>query len=396
MADAVTEYQRLLFRHATDLEGYEDGLVLLLANLLAETERDLVDQIRRRLERLGEGPMSPRRLQRLELLLRDIRELRTQAWADFNKRMRQELFDFAKSEVAFAADAFEDAVGLEGIALSTPLVAQLRAAVFERPFRLNANDARTLAEFMAGIREQDVERITNAIRIGMLEGESIEQIVRRVRGTRAANYQDGVLALSQRNATTIVRTAVNHFSNAARATLWEGNDDIIFGLVWVAVLDRRTTLICQSRDGHVAPNGNNPIPRTVKLPRLQPPDARPPAHANCRSILVALLSPEGLIGNRPFVVERGSGRRITFGSAAARSRWANARIGQVPARTTYEQFIRNEDFDFMVEVYGRDRARLLRDGGLSLEDLVQRNGRNYSLAELRRRNAGAFRKANLN
>lgn len=398
MPTSNSEYQRLLFRHATDLEGYEEEFIAALVLLLRDTEEDLVLQIRRLLESLefGGSRVTPARLERLERMLVKIRELRTRAWADYNKALRQELFDFAKDEVEFARTAFKIAIQLEGIELAAPSAATLRSALFERPFRLNANDARTLAEYMAGLRARDAQQIEQAIRIGFIEGQTLDQVIQRIRGTADSGYTNGILHATRRDAATIARTGLNHFANAARATLWEGNDDIILGLVWVSVLDGRTTLICQARDGHVAPLGSNSIPANVKLPLLIPPNARPPAHARCRSIMVVLISPEGLIGYRPYVIDSVTGRRTTFRSQAHRRRWAQRRVGRVPARTNYQQFISNEDFSFLVDVYGPTRAKLLVDGGLSIEDLVSRQGRRYTLEQLRQRNAEAFRLAGLN
>lgn len=392
MATANDLYQRLLFRHATDTEGYEAELVASLAALLADTEADLVSRIRVILDRMPPGEtMTPRSLRRLDGMLGRIRDIRTRAWVEYNSTLRQELLQFMRDEVSFGQEAFARSIPIEGVSLAAPTAAALRAAVVERPFRLNDSTVRTLAQYMASIREQDRVRIEQAIRLGYLESQNLDQIIQRIRGTRAAGFRDGILALSARNAETIVRTAVNHYANSARATLWSENTELFLGLVWTAVLDRRTTLICQSRDGHVAPIGDQPIPRSVRLPRLDPPNAVPPAHANCRSILVAIISPEGLVGDRPFVVEK-SGRRVDFNSAASRRRWAIEKVGRVPARVNYEQFIRSQDFDFQVDVYGPTRARLLREGGLSIEDLVDRNGRRYTLAELRRRNVTAFEK----
>lgn len=404
MPTANELYRDALLRHATNLQGYEEALVERVIRIINATERDLVAQLTDRLEALGAGSVTITkfRRQRLEEMLARIRDIRRRAWTEVNQTLRVELTDLAREEAEFVREAFEEAVQIENVALAAPTVAAIRAAAMEAPFRMNSEAARTLAEWMASLREADQRRLEEALRIGYLEGEDVNTLVRRVRGTRANRYRDGLLQITRRQVETVVRTAVSHFANSARDTVWEANADVILGLQWVSTLDGRTTDICRARDGKVAPLGNNEVP--PGLPRLDPPNARPPAHANCRSVMVAIVSPEGVVGRRPFVVDTRTGRRreIDFRRMArqqgrpvseVRREWARQRVGQVPAKMTYEEWLRRQDVEFQNEVLGPTRAKLFREGGLSMDDFVTNSGRRYSLQELRRRDAEAFRKA---
>lgn len=49
--------------------------------------------------------------------------------------------------------------------------------------------------------------------VGMVASESTDQIVARIRGTKANKYSDGILDISRNSAQTMVRTSVNHVSN---------------------------------------------------------------------------------------------------------------------------------------------------------------------------------------
>jgi hypothetical protein len=69
--------------------------------------------------------------------------------------------------------------------------------------------------------------------------------------------------------------------------------------------------------------------------------------------------------------------------------------GQVPAETTYEDWLRTKPAAFQDEILGSEKGRLFRAGGLKLDAFVDRKGREYSLDELRRREGMAFRKAGL-
>lgn len=276
---------------------------------------------------------------------------------------------------------------------------QLRAIVLSRPFQ-----GRLLKDWYKGLEAADQRRLRQAIQLGMAEGESVDQIVRRIVGTRKKRYADGGLAISRRDAQAVVRTAVNHVSNKAREQVWEANSDITPALIWVATLDGRTTPICRARDGRGAPVGGNELPPNL-LP-LTPPGARPPAHFNCRSTMAAYIDGVGLVGQRPFVVGTRTPKRreIDFRAEARRTgrpiqdiraAWAAKHIGRVPARTTYQEFLFRQTASFQDEVLGPTRGKLFRTGGLKVYEFVDRGGNQLTLAELADARPGAFIKAGL-
>jgi SPP1 gp7 family putative phage head morphogenesis protein len=94
----------------------------------------------------------------------------------------------------------------------------------------------------------------------VIEGQTTQQIVQRIKGTRALKYADGLLDISRRNLTAIVRTAVAHTQNFARARMMKANEDILKGEQFVAVLDSKTSPICQGLDGKIFDLGKAPVP----------------------------------------------------------------------------------------------------------------------------------------
>jgi hypothetical protein len=67
----------------------------------------------------------------------------------------------------------------------------------------------------------------------------------------------------------------------------------------------------------------------------------------------------------------------------------------VPAKTTYQQWLRTQPVAFQNEVLGVKKARLYRQGGLTLDKFVTPQGREYTLTELARRERDAFTAAGL-
>ena len=184
-------------------------------------------------------------------------------------------------------------------------------------------------------------------------------------GTNALQYKDGVQEVSRRGAEAMVRTSVNHTVNVARTDTYGANSDVIKGIQWVATLDSRTTMICASRDGQVYPIDSGP---------------RPPAHINCRSSTAPVLKSWKEMGIS--LSEAPEGTRASMD-------------GQVAVSTTYQSWLEGKSAAFQDDILGPTKGKLFRDGGLTLDKFVDRNGAEYTLDELRRREADAFAKAGL-
>jgi SPP1 gp7 family putative phage head morphogenesis protein len=383
-------------RHAIDVQRYSRGEVRRILSLLDASDADLIRQLERR---LGALPVPVDfRSARLLSLRADIRRARTAAMARLQGQLTTDLQGLASVEASEAKELLEFAVPIEYQFASVSLE-QIRAAVTEQPFQ-----GRNLGDWWKRLQTADQDRIMDRIQLGYSQGESVPNIMRRVRGTRAAGFRDGAIATTRRNAETIVRTAVNHVSNTAREAVWDANADAIDGLRWLATLDGRTTLICMRRDGQVTTVGGKPLPPDV-VP-LSPPGARPPAHPSCRSVMTPFISETALLGDRPFVrtTKRRGAREIDFRKmakeqgrsvSAVRRDWGRENIGRVPKKTNYEQFLRRQPAAFQDEVLGDAKGALFRRGGLKIDKFVDARGTEFTLEQLAARHPDAFAAANL-
>lgn len=385
--DAMVRHQIYLLR----LSGHVRNRIFALLNA---TEEDIARQIRDRLRNAAGGLDTPAEVRRLETLLRIIRNTRTRAWAQVDEAWVEEALAIANAE----PEALKRMVTLAApvvIEAQLPSPSALRAIVMSRPF-----EGRTLRQWASSIMAEDLRRIENAIRMGMVAGEPSTVIARRVVGTARLNGLDGVTEITRRNAEAITRTAVNHISNLARAEFIKANSDLFEEEQFVATLDARTTPVCRANDGERFPVGKGPMP---------------PLHFNCRSLRVPALLDDAL-GNRPakpvtermllreFAKEHGikaptSRADLPYGTKGAFDEFARRRIreltGQIPAKTTYQEWLSRQSAEFQDDVLGPTRAKLFRDGGLTLQKFVNRRGDELTLAELARREASAFRAAGL-
>lgn len=185
-------------------------------------------------------------------------------------------------------------------------------------------------------------KFAQQMQVGVGGGESIGDLIKRVRGSKANKYADGIMSVSRRNAESLARTSVNSIANAAHLAVYKQNADVVEGVQHYSVLDSRTTLICSARHGlRWTLDGYEPVGHDKTF-------QSPPLHWRCRSIIVSVLDmevePEG----------------VSFDD------W----FGSLPA-------------DKQESIFGKGRAQLWRAGRISQSDLLNQAGRPLKLAELK-------------
>lgn len=283
-----------------------------------------------------------------------------------------------------------------------------------------ATGARTLRQAIGDLAASDIRRIEGALQLGIVQGEGSDELVRRIVGRRANKYADGLVSITRRDAEAVTRAAVTHVSNAARAEVFEANEDIILGLRVVATLDGFTSTVCKVLDGQVDVIGDHKLPKGEVA--LQVPGSRPPFHNwGCRSVMVPVLSWSGLadrVGERPFVRDDRTRKmrekdfraeakeeagdewqgmdRAERTSAVRRRRdaWAREAVGRVSAKTKYPEWFARQPAGFQESVLGKTKFALYRKGGLELTRFVDK-GRPLTLAQLAEREPESFLSAGL-
>ncbi|MAR55991.1 MAG: hypothetical protein CMM93_02305 [Rickettsiales bacterium] len=336
-------------RHSIWLERYRAQVAKKALAELNKANRKLVERIAGELTRIEERgySLSAATQARLTQLLRLIADDRAEVFSAANDYTADELKDFAVYEAEFQAKMIKQAaMPVAALDMAMPTKSQLYAAVTKQPFR-----GRLLKNWYAGLAANDAQRVTDALRIGIADGQTTDQIVRQIRGTRALGYSDGVLDITRREAYSMVRTATAHVAARAKEDLIAANDDIVLGEQWIATLDSRTTATCASLDGKIFDIGKGP-----QVPR----------HFNCRSQRIPYLGETDIEGTRA------------------------SKFGPVPESTTYEQWLRGQSASVQDDILGEAKGKLFREGGLKLDRFVDGSGREYTLKQLRKRDSDIF------
>lgn len=340
--------------HQIGIMRFSTATVRKAIALLNRVDSRLVAEINRIDPSEGPGSWSQ---MRLEKLLDAVRVILKEAYNGITGTIDDDVRALGAYEAVYQGDLFKKVIPV-AVDIVTPAPAQIYAAIHARPFQ-----GMILKEWYSGLEEGTQRRLRDAIRMGYVEGRTTDQIVRDLLGTRSQNYADGVLEGSRRGVEMVARTALNHTANVARNQVYRENSSVIKGVRWVATLDSRTSAVCRGRDGTVYPVDSGP---------------RPPGHPNCRSSTAPVLKSWKEMGIS--LKEAPEGTRASMD-------------GQVPASETYDSWLRKQSKDFQEDILGVTKGKLFRDGGLTLDRFVDAKGKEYSLLDLKRRDAAAFERA---
>jgi hypothetical protein len=383
-------------RHSVYVRRYVVGEMRRVADFWALSDRELTRYLRDTLGRVA-GKAISMRDPRLLRILKEAHEFRSIAHTDFRSMQTGAIVDFAKLEIGVEKRIIEAAIPFR-IELANPAAGAARFAVEQK-----AINGRTLSQWFDNLKAADRSAYVSHIQRGIAMGSDQDTIVRGLVGTRANRYTDGVLAVPRRQAQTVVRTMLNHASNAAKEEVWAENPKVVSGVVWVSTLDGRTSPTCQDNDGAVELTDKNQVPPGGRH-SISPPGLRPPAHPGCRSAIAGWIDGVPLLGNRPFVRDkrargaretdfRAEARRSGLPIAEVRKRWAAENIGQIPAKTTYAEWIRKQPAAFQDDVLGKTKGALLRRGGMNVRAFVDSSGKSLTLKQLAATRPEAFTRA---
>jgi SPP1 gp7 family putative phage head morphogenesis protein len=348
-AEAVADEVRA---HAVDLLRFDAHLRNRALKLLREVERELVQRLTE--SEIGDGLTAAARV-RLQSLLANTRATIGTAYGELYTTTSNLLEGLAAVETTFASAAVNGALQVE--LLTTALApAQLRAIVSDAMI-----EGAPLKEWFERLGGDTAQRFADEVRKGMVAGETNAEIVRRVRGTKANAYKDGVMEIPRNSAQRVVRTAVQTVANTAQVETYRANADVIGKLQHLSVLDNRTSVICVSRSGLTWTLDEKPIGHDKVF-------MTPPLHWNCRSVLIPVTKSWKELG-------------IDLPEIPPSTR--SSMDGQVAADIPFGDWLKTKDEAFQNRLLGKGRADLWRKGKLSLQELTDQTGRELTLEELR-------------
>ena len=249
-----------------------------------------------------------------------------------------------KSEAAFEVKSLEQVVKYD---FTIPTEGQLKSAVLTNPLNVTgSNHGQLLFNYIKRTTIGTTDLIVNNIRSGVYSGQTTQQIIRNIIGTKSKLFRDGTLYNVNRDIGTMVRTGLAHVSAQARTETWKRNSDISPGFKISVTFDGNTSVICR---------GYGSTPDKIYTVGVDPVN---PFHLNCRSSTVAAL-------NEKF--------KMLEDSRTRSARNADGKIVSVPANENYYTWLKRQPAAFQDDVIGKTRGQLLRNGGLTVEQFSKLN-----------------------
>ncbi len=323
---------------------------------------------------------------RLTALLRDIESTIAAVMGELSEQTLETVEEFAVQEAAFTVDLTQKTtitgVALPSDSLLTQIVVRSGMSAPVGPTQI------TMQEALDQFAGKKAEEVINAIQDAAVRGDTLETIVRDVRGitgretVRTAataqnkairDVEDLINTRQKRQVEALTRTILNHTANQATKAVMIENEAILDGEEWVATLDGRTTFICAGRDGRIFPPGQGPYP---------------PAHWGCRSRRVPIVKEE-------FAVKGITGRRGAVGAKLDKDGNLVTTRGQVRGDVNFGSWLKGQPAAFQDEYLGPARGKLFRQGGLEISAFRDETGRDFTLDQLRDMDPVAFAEAGL-
>jgi len=355
----VADLHDISISHAVDLAAYSNDVLHRVNRILDATDRELFQELLRKINLLSPSEFS---LRRLSELLASVRRLNDQAYSMLKGQLELDLREIAVYESEFAGEMIRATGADMGVSKISPEHAV--AAGNEKPLR-----GRLMKDWAESLGERRMQRIQDSLAMGFVEGRTVDEMTTVLRGTRAAMFKDGLLGVDRREAEALVRTAIGHYANAAREATFAANKDIIKTVMWVSTLDNRTSETCMVRD-QMKYSATDHTPIGHSFPWLGGPGE---AHWNCRSTSIPVLENKLGLG----AVERAS------------------MDGPVPAGLTYGKWLTAQSEERQREILGASRATLMQDGKYTLRNFVNNKGRWLTLDELRTSDKKTFKRLGL-
>jgi len=297
------------YRNAIDLNRYSNGV----ARRIVRAYNDVILDTTERLAALDPSS-APQTAARLRAILAQLKESLATWSGDSTMLMTEELQGLAVLQSDFMVQQLRDLQppGAPAIVRTVEISPQFaQAVVTSDPTQLGIvslsdqlpGAVRTVARVTVAdgvtltlpngqivrkafedIGTAQAELFSQAVRNGLLTGESTESIVRRLKGrlnrerlgTVNQQIQQGGLVTARANnqIRAIVRSSITQVNNAAMQEVALANPDATKRYRYTAVLDSRTSPICRALDGKVYNWGEGP---------------QPPVHFNCRSFPAPLV-----------------------------------------------------------------------------------------------------------
>ena len=371
MTTINTKIADAAIQHQVDLLRVEAGLRRDVLALMETLSGDLAGMLAK--AGAWDGETIPRKLKRLQGLKGQADGLIGDLYGKLEAETTTEMRDGAKYAAEWVPATINAAVGanVAGITLTTEVVTNL--------VKNTLVEGAPSAQWWGRQSETLKMDFMREMRMGILQGENLSDLTRRIRGRQEHGYADGLLppkkdefgkvtrqasTKATRSAEGLALTSVQQVMADSRMEAYRQNNDLIKGVQQLSTLDGRTSLVCRTYDHAAWDLEGKPLPGFPDLLF----NGGPPRHWRCRSVCLPILRSWEELGAKG-VKEFPPGTRASMD-------------GQVADTLDYSTWLKSKPEAFQREVLGKGRYELWREGKAELKDMVDQRGRPVRVREL--------------
>jgi SPP1 gp7 family putative phage head morphogenesis protein len=351
-----------LMAHSIDLGRFEAHEREVLLKIFRVLESELIEQLRK----FDPTDVSQRyQRQRVEALLAYVRPIVRQDYTQIGQTNARDLKALAIQEAAgmqaLGAELVVDTLFSIGVPQAT-----IRALVTD-----GVIEGRTLRQWWSRQASTTLQRYGETIMAGTIRGDSVNDMVRTLRGTRERQFTDGVFGKSRRDLTTLVRTSTNSIANESRMETFRANEDVLRGIEYLTALDAVVCPICRPYSGQAYTMDGKRLPGTTL-----PFPGNPPIHPNCRCMWLPVI--------RPYRdLSKAKGPRFESEVQALPQETKDALDGGLGVDLSLPVWLRQQPEATQRQILGPARHKLWQQGKLSLTGMVSAaTGRPLTLEQL--------------
>lgn len=387
---------------AVDLMRLEAGAKQKVLGYLLLLTQQLKTRILESNLRSGDSLNDLDRRTRAETVISQSNQTIASAFSQMSRETQLQLAKSAELVVALTAQGINHTLGVS--LLNTYVPPGVVSRLME-DFLVQGNP---LEKWWAKQELTFTENFAAQIRMGVLGGETGDQLVRRIIGSNTGRkqavaisdtesvlvpvyedgiasklkvidgvikvpiYEGGAMGLARRDAESLVLTAVQTVNGRARDDVYKQNSDLISGGYALVTLDTRTSDICKARSrGSWNLITGEPLPDS---PVQSPYPGPPPWHVRCRTVIVAILKSWAELA--PEFADKLKNLKIDEGTRSSMN-------GQVPVKVTYEEWLKTKSVADQKEALGEGRYQLWKAGKITFRDLIDQSGRPLTVKELK-------------
>lgn len=344
--------------HAIYLDRYANYFVQYMIDQLNQRDKELLLEIAKVLKKLDTEPFN---ITQLDTLLSTVSRVNTAVFNLFYKELRVELRQLATYEAQHQYQLLRVVLPFlvrSQVGVNKINVQNTFSAAMSTPFR-----GKLLRQWVKKLGVRRLERIKDLIVISYSEKSPSSEVLRKLRGTQAKAYSDGMLKITRQDATTIIRTAMSHTTSTIQAQFYERNRELIKALKWVSTLDTKTSSECMIRDGLLyKPVTHEPIKHQIQW--LEGPGK---IHFNCRSVSTPIIK---------------SYKELGINTTELNASECAHMNGQAPKNISFKKWLAEQTDAQRQQVLGAKRAKMYQEQGLTLNHFFSEKGDFLTLKEL--------------